>query len=70
MNQRVIVVNADFAGMWAAILTARLVHLKSAAEQIYISAAPEEKLKIYPGCIRLSLKVWILLLLKCIRWRM
>ncbi|XXD10090.1 NAD(P)/FAD-dependent oxidoreductase [Klebsiella sp. R445] len=49
MKKRIIVAGAGFAGMWAAISAARLVHLKNADDQIDIFlVSPEPKLTIRP----------------------
>lgn len=49
MNKRIIVAGAGFAGMWAAISAARLVHLKNADDQVDIFlVSPDPKLTIRP----------------------
>lgn len=49
MKKRIIVAGAGFAGMWAAISAARLVHLKNADDQVDIFlVSPEPKLTIRP----------------------
>ncbi|MEB6377681.1 FAD-dependent oxidoreductase [Leclercia adecarboxylata] len=49
MNKRIIVAGAGFAGMWAAISAARLVHLNHADDRVEIFlVSPEPKLTIRP----------------------
>lgn len=49
MNRRIIVAGAGFAGMWAAISAARLVHLNNADDRVEIFlVSPEPKLTIRP----------------------
>lgn len=49
MNKRIIVAGAGFAGMWAAISAARLVHLNHAEDKVDIFlVSPEPKLTIRP----------------------
>lgn len=49
MNKRIIVAGAGFAGMWAAISAARLVHLNNADDRVDIFlVSPEPKLTIRP----------------------
>ncbi|MGK3631780.1 NAD(P)/FAD-dependent oxidoreductase [Enterobacter cloacae] len=49
MNKRIIIAGAGFAGMWAAISAARLIHLNNAANQVDIFlVSPEPKLTIRP----------------------
>src|SRR5690606_20723210 len=49
MNKRIIIAGAGFAGMWAAISAARLIHLNNADNQVDIFlVSPEPKLTIRP----------------------